>query len=211
MRGKNCIKIYYPIPESYNVMHDNWTWRMVESNSEELDMVSRKLLKDNKKTPDWLFIRNMAVPSVYATDANVRGLSLIFFQTTVVDAKLKFTEAYRTAMSLRGTVVKFKKQVWHYNEFWHAQMEGRQVHIPDGFDDVPSPVFSSILDIKEAWDVNPTFHFLIWQDILQLIPYQYLPFWKPEDNVCEENFLKRRKAIEMYCNKFELETKKRRR
>ena len=35
---------------------------MIESNSEELDTVSRKLLKDNKKTPDWLFIHNMAVP-----------------------------------------------------------------------------------------------------------------------------------------------------
>ena len=113
-------------------------------------------------------------------------------------------------MSLQRTVVKFTKQVWHYNEFWHAQMEGRQVHIPDGFDDVPSPVFPSILDIEKAWDVNPTFHFSIRRDTLQLIPYQYLPFWKPEDNVCEENFLKSRKSIETYCNKVKQDTKKRR-
>ena len=71
LRGKNCIKIYYPIPESYNAMHDNWTWRMIESNSEELYTASRKLLKDNKRTPDWLFIRNMSVPPVYSADANV--------------------------------------------------------------------------------------------------------------------------------------------
>ena len=169
LRGKNCIKIYYPIPESYDVMHGNWTWRMIESNSEELDTVSRKLFRDNKRTPDWLFICNMAVPPVYAADANVQGLSQIFLQTTVVDAKLKRTEAYRTTMSLQKTVVKFTKQVWHYNEFWHAQMEGRQVHIPDGFDDVPIPVFPSILDIEKAWNVNPTFNLSIRHDTLQLI------------------------------------------
>ena len=90
-------------------------------------------------------------------------------------------------------------------------MEGRQVHIPDGFDDVPSPLFPLILDIEKAWDVNPTFHFSIRSDTLQLIPYQYLPFWKPEDNVCEENFLKMKQAIETYCDKVELETKKQRR
>ena len=114
-------------------------------------------------------------------------------------------------MSLRRTVVKFTKQVWHYNEFWHAQMEGRQVHIPDGFDDVPSPFFPSILGIEKAWDVNLALHFSIRQDTLQLIPYQYLPFWKPEYNVCKENFLKRKQAIERYCNKVKRETKKRRR
>ena len=113
-------------------------------------------------------------------------------------------------MSLRQTVVKFTKQVWHYNEFWHAQMEERQVHILHDFDDVPSLVFPSILNLEKALDVNPTLHFSIRQDTLQLIPYQYLPFQKPEDNVCEENFLKRRKAIETYCNKVEQETKKER-
>ena len=87
-------------------------------------------------------------------------------------------------MSLQRTVVKLTKQVWHYDEFWHAQMEVRQVHIPDGFDDVPSPVCPLILDIEKSWDVNPTLHFSILQDTLQLIPYQYLPFWKPKDNVC---------------------------
>ena len=44
---------------------------MIESNSEELDTVSIKLLKDNKRTPDWLFICNMAVSPVYAADVNV--------------------------------------------------------------------------------------------------------------------------------------------
>ena len=112
-------------------------------------------------------------------------------------------------MSLRQTVVKFTKQVWHYDEFWHAQMEGRQVHIPDEFDDVPSPVFSSILDIEKAWDMNPIFHFSIQRDTIQLIPYQYLPFWKPEDNLHEENFLKRKQVIKTYCDKVELEAKKR--
>ena len=48
---------------------------MIEGNSEELDTVSKKLFKDNEITPDWLFIRNMAVSSVYAADVNVRGLS----------------------------------------------------------------------------------------------------------------------------------------
>ena len=90
-------------------------------------------------------------------------------------------------------------------------MKGRQAHISDKFDDVPSPVFPSILDTEKAWDVNPTLHFSIQQDTLQLIPYQYLPFWKPGDNVYEENFLKRKQAIETYCNKIEIETKKRRR
>ena len=89
-------------------------------------------------------------------------------------------------------------------------MEGREVHIPDGFDDEPSPVFPSILDIKKAWDVNPTFHFSIRQDTLQLIPYQYLPFWKPKDNVYEGNFLKRKQSIETYCDKVEIKTKKQR-
>ena len=78
LRGKNCIKIYYSISESYNAMHGNWKWRMIESNSEELDTVSRKLLKDNKRTPDWLFIRNMTVPLVFSADANLQGLSQIF-------------------------------------------------------------------------------------------------------------------------------------
>ena len=50
--GKNCIKIFYPILESYDAMHGNWKWKMIESNSEELDTVSRKLLKDNKRTSD---------------------------------------------------------------------------------------------------------------------------------------------------------------
>ena len=130
-----------------------------------------KSFSKNKRTPDWLFIRNMTVSPVYAADANVQGLSRLFLQTTFVDAKLKSTELYRTATSLRRTVVKFTKQVWHYNKFWHAQMEGRQVHIPDGFDDVPSPVFPSILDIEKALDVNPTLHFSIRRDTLQLIPY----------------------------------------
>ena len=149
---------------------------MIESNSEELDTVSRKLLKDSKRTLDWLFICNIEVPPVYAADLNVQGISWIFLQTTDVDATLKCTEAYKTAMSLWRTVVKFTKQVWHYNEFWHAQMEWRQVHIPYGFDDVPSPVFPSILNIEKAWDVNSTLHFSIRRDTLQLIPYQYLTF-----------------------------------
>ena len=89
-------------------------------------------------------------------------------------------------------------------------MEGRQVHIPDGFNDVPSPVFPSILHIEKAWDVNPTFHFSIRQDTLQLIPYQYLSFWKPEDSVYEGNFLKKKEAIETYCDKADLVTKKQR-
>ena len=87
-------------------------------------------------------------------------------------------------------------------------MEGRQVNIPDGFDDVPSLVFPSILDIEKAWDVNLALHFSIQQDTLQLIPYQYLPFCKPEDNVCKENFIKGREAIETYCNKVKQDTKK---
>ena len=148
---------------------------MIEK-SEELDTVSKKLLKDNKRTPDWLFICNMAVPPVYEADANVQGLSQIFSQRAFVDAKLKCTEAYRTAMSLRQTVVKFTKQVRQYNRFWHAQIEGRQVHIPDEFEDVPSPVFPLILDIEKTWDVNPTFHFSLRRDTFQLIPYQYLFF-----------------------------------
>ena len=90
-------------------------------------------------------------------------------------------------------------------------MEGRQVHIPDWFDDVLSPVFPSIVDVEKAWNVNPTFHFSIWSDTLQLIPYQYLPFWKLEDNVYEKKLLKRKQAIETYCNKVKQETKKRRR
>ena len=81
-------------------MHRNWTWRMIESNSKELDTVIRKLLRDNKRTLDWLFIRNMAVPPVYAADANVQELSQIFLQRTFVDAKLKWTKAYKTAISL---------------------------------------------------------------------------------------------------------------
>ena len=89
-------------------------------------------------------------------------------------------------------------------------MEGRQVHIPYGFDDIPSSVFPSIWDIEKAWDMNPTFHFSIWIDTLQLISYQHFSFWKPEDNVYEENFLKRKKSIETYCNKVKLETKKQR-
>ena len=72
-------------------------------------------------------------------------------------------------MSFWWTVVKFTKQVWHCNELWHAQMEGRHVHIPDEFDDVPSPVFPSILDIEKAWDVNPTFHFSIRINTIQQI------------------------------------------
>ena len=82
------------------------------------------------------------------------------------------------------------------------------MHIPDGFDDVPSPVFPSILDIQKEWDVNPTFHFSLRRCTLQMIPYQYLPFWKPEDNVYEEKFLKRKKTIETYCDKVKQETKK---
>ena len=100
LHGKNCIEIHYPIPESYDAMDGNWTWRMIESNSEELDTVSRKLLKDNNRTPDWLFIRNLAVLPVYEADANVQGLSQIFSQRAFADAKLKCTEAYRTATSL---------------------------------------------------------------------------------------------------------------
>ena len=71
LRGKNCIKIYYPIPESYNAMHGNWTWRMIESNSEELDTVSRKLLKDNKKhqigssSATWQFPQSMKQMQMY--------------------------------------------------------------------------------------------------------------------------------------------------
>ena len=87
-------------------------------------------------------------------------------------------------------------------------MEERQVHISDGFEDVPSPMFYSILYIEKAWDVNPAFHFSIRRHTLKLIPYQYLSFWKPEDNVYERNFLKRKRAIETYCDKVEMETKK---
>ena len=75
LRGKNCIKIYYLIPKSYDAVHGNWKWRMIESNIKELDTASIKLLKDNKGAPDWLFIRNMAISLVYAVDANVQGLS----------------------------------------------------------------------------------------------------------------------------------------
>ena len=87
-------------------------------------------------------------------------------QRKVVDAKLKCAEAYRTAISLLRAVIMLTKQVWHYNKFWHAQMEERQVHIPNEFDDVPSPVFPSILDIEKAWDVNLSqsgaIHFLLF-------------------------------------------------
>ena len=75
LRGKNCIEIYYLIPESYDAMHGSWTWMMIESNSEELDKVSKKLFKDNNRTPDWLFIHNMPVSPVYSADANVQRLS----------------------------------------------------------------------------------------------------------------------------------------
>ena len=66
-------------------------WRMVESNSTELNTVSKKLLKDNEKTPDQLFIRNMAVPPAYNVDANVQGLSQIILHGPYVDAKLHIT------------------------------------------------------------------------------------------------------------------------
>ena len=66
----------------------------------KLDMVNRKLFKDNKRTKDQLFICNMAVPPVYNIDANVRGLSQMILHGPYVNAKLRCTEAFRTAMSL---------------------------------------------------------------------------------------------------------------
>ena len=76
------------------------TWKMVEGNSIKLDMVSRKLFKDNERTTDQLFIRNMAVPPFYNVDANVQGLSQMIFHGPYVDAKMRWTEAFRTDMSL---------------------------------------------------------------------------------------------------------------
>ena len=81
-------------------MGGNWTCKMVESDIIELDAVSRKLLKDNKRTPNQLFICSMVVPPVYNVDANVRGLSQIILHGLYVDAKQRCTEAFRTAMSL---------------------------------------------------------------------------------------------------------------
>ena len=65
LRGKNCIKIYYPIPESYNAMDGNWTWRMIESNSGELKTVSRNLSKTTREhqigssSATWQFPQSM--------------------------------------------------------------------------------------------------------------------------------------------------------
>ena len=72
---------------------------MVEGDHMELDMVSRKLLKDNERTIYQLFIRNMAVPPVYNVDANVQGLSQIILHGPYVDAKMIWTEEFRTALS----------------------------------------------------------------------------------------------------------------
>ena len=62
---------------------------MVKDNIIELNMVSRKLLKDNERTPDQLFICNMSVPPVYNADANVQGLSQIILHGMYVDAKMR--------------------------------------------------------------------------------------------------------------------------
>ena len=99
-RGRYVLKIYYPILESYNAMGGNWTWKMVEGNHMELHMVRRNLLKDNERTTDQLFTRNLSIPPVYNVDANVQGLSQMIFYGPYVDAKLRCTEAFRTAMSL---------------------------------------------------------------------------------------------------------------
>ena len=73
---------------------------MVEGNNIELDMASRKLLKDNERTIDQLFIHNMAVSPVYNVDANVQEIPQIILQGPYVDAKLRCTEVFRTTMSL---------------------------------------------------------------------------------------------------------------
>ena len=139
----------------------------------------RKLLKNNGRIPDCLFIRNMAVPPVYNVDANVQGLSQIILQEPYVDAKLRCTEAFITAMSLQRAVEYSMQNQKHFNAFKFSANQGIQVHIPDGFDNVLSPFFPLIEEIEKAWDGDLTFDFSLRQRTLQLIAYQYLPFCTP--------------------------------
>ena len=45
--GRYGLNIYYSILKSYNALGVDWTWKMVEGNNMELDMVGRKLFKEN--------------------------------------------------------------------------------------------------------------------------------------------------------------------